>query len=70
MPTIAESSITISLGLRPLRSTCLLTRWSLAILSFSSSVYPDKRITSIRSSNGPGMFIEFEVATNITSDRS
>ena len=33
------------------------------MFTFSSSVYPDRRITSIRSSSGAGMLVVFAVAT-------
>ena len=42
----------------------------LAILIFSSSIYPGMRIISILSSKGVGMFKLFAVHTNITSDKS
>src|SRR5690606_9955344 len=41
-----------------------------AMCTFSSSVYPDRRITSMRSSSAGGMFSVLLVATNMTSDRS
>jgi hypothetical protein len=46
-------------------------RCSMAILSFSSEVYPGSSMTSIRSSSGAGMnCILFAVATKTTFDTS
>ena len=49
---------------------CLGTKYRSAILIFSSSVYPGRRITSIRSNNAGGISNELAVAINITSDKS
>ena len=48
-----------------------LTRWCLAIATFSSSVYPSMRMTSMRSNSGPGIVsATFAVVMNSTSLRS
>ena len=55
----------------PCASICFGVRYRLAIPSFSSSVYPDSEITSMRSSSAPGIVSSvFAVQMNSTFDKS
>jgi hypothetical protein len=54
----------------PFSLICFGSKNLLAILIFSSSVYPGIIITYILSNNGGSIFKVFAVVTNNTSDKS
>ena len=59
------------LDFNPFSLICLGSKYFSEIAFFSSSVYPDRVITSMRSSNGEGMVsVMLAVRINITLDRS
>ena len=59
------------LSVRPCSPRCRPTRKLRAMCNFSSSVYPGRSITSIRSRNGDGTVSNWlAVAMNITCERS
>ena len=67
----ASSAIETSSSRSPARSRCRGHRYPRAMADFSSVVYPSKRITSMRSSSGPGIdSTTLAVAMKKTCERS